>query len=75
MTDQPYVEAAQNLVKQLKAPPQAHSVYIRTDVDEITQKFRRTLCVSWRPTYAGNKAVPATFMGYPVELVAWPDGL
>ena len=75
MTDQPYVEAAQGLVKSLKAPPQAHSVYIRTDVDKKSKKFKRTLCVSWHPNYKGPKNVPAQFMGFPTEIVDWPKDL
>ncbi len=70
-----YVTAAQNLVAELKAPPQAHSVYIRTDVDEDTKEFRHTLCVSWHPKYKGNKTVPRTYMGYPTKLVPWPKDL
>ena len=73
MTD--YVAAAQSLVASLKAPPQAHSVYIRTDVDKKSKKFKRTLCVSWHPSYKGNTKVPAQFMGFPVELVDWPKDL
>ena len=73
MTD--YVMAATSLVKLLKAPPQAHSVYIRSDVDRKSKEFKRTLCVSWHPDYNGNKKVPKEYMGYPVELVKWPKDL
>jgi hypothetical protein len=73
MTD--YVIAAQSLVQHLKAPPQAHSVYIRTDVDKKSKEFKHTLCVSWHPLYKGNRKVPKTHMGYPTEIVLWPKEL
>ena len=72
MTD--FVEAAQSLVKKLAAPPQAHSVYIRTDVGD-DHEFKRTLCVSWHPQFKGNRTLPDMHMGYPVEIVPWPKDL
>ena len=70
-----HIEAATSLVKKLAAPPQAHSVYIRSDVDEQSKEFKRTLCVSWHPHYKGAKVVPTEYMGYPVEIVNWPKDL
>jgi hypothetical protein len=73
MTD--YVQAAQELVRQINAPPQAHSVFIRTDVDEQSKEFKHTLCVSWHPNFKGNKTVPKHIMGYSTKIVPWPKGL
>ncbi len=70
-----YVEAASDLVRALNAPPQAHSVYIRTDVDQDSKEFKHTLCISWHPKYKGNRKIPKMYKGYPVELVPWPKDL
>ena len=72
MTD--YVEAATSLVKTLNAPPQAHSVYIKTETT-AGGDFTRKICVSWHPKYKGDKNLPAEHMGYPIEVTPWPKGM
>ena len=67
-------QAAVSLVAKINAPPQAHSVYVRTDVGE-DKEFKRTICVSIRPTYKGAIIIPTEHAGFPVERVKWPDGL
>ena len=69
-----YVEAATGLVKKLNLPPQAHSVFIRTETT-AGGDFKRTLCVSWNPGLKSPPELPNEFMGYPIELVEWPKGL
>ncbi len=70
MTD--HLEAATSLVKFLKAPPQAHSVWIKTETDTETKEFKKSLCVSVRPEWQSRINVPANHLGFPVELVPWP---
>lgn len=62
---------AQTLIRQLNAPAQWHSVFIRTSVDD-EGKFVRELCVSVRPGKKVN--VPAMHQGIPVVQVPWPKG-
>lgn len=73
MTD--YVQAATSLVNIIAAPPQAHSVYIRTDVDKESKEFKHTLCVSWHPKYKHPAKLPKKHMGYPIEITPWPKDL
>lgn len=70
-----YIEAATSLVKKLNAPPQAHSVYIRSDVDETTKQFKRTICVSVRPEWKSKIQIPDKHMGFQVEEVPWPKDM
>ena len=72
MTD--HLSAAQSLIVRLNAPPQAHSVWIGTEVDAETKEFKRSLCVSIRPTWKSKIAVPKEHMGIPVVEVPWPKG-
>ncbi len=72
MTD--LLSAAQSLIVRLNAPPQAHSVYIGTEVDPETKEFKRSLCVSIRPSWKNKIIVPAEHQGIPVVNVPWPKG-
>lgn len=69
---QDYINAAQTLIAKLNAPPQAHSVWVKTDV--VAGEFVRSLCVSIRPTYKAKIQIPAEHMGIPVVQVPWPKG-
>jgi hypothetical protein len=73
MTDDPYIEAAQSLIKQLNAPAQFHSVWVR-NVDPETGQPSRALCVSIRPAQVSKIKVPESHMGIPVVQVPWPRG-
>lgn len=70
-----HISAAQSLILALKAPPQAHSVWIRTETDEETGDFRKSLCVSIRPGYEKKIKVPDEHQGIPVVNVPWPKGM
>jgi hypothetical protein len=74
MSDDPYIEAAQTLIKRLNAPAQFHSVYVQTAVDPDTQEFKKSLCVSIRPAQVNKIKVPSEHMGIPVVQVPWPKG-
>ena len=63
--------AAQNLIASLKAPPQAHAVWVKTTVDDKGE-FERKLCVSWHPKLKTKPIVPEQYGGYDVEIVPWP---
>ena len=69
-----HLEAAQSLILQLKLPAQFHSVWVRTDVDQETKEFVKSLCVSIRPAHVNKVQVPSEHMGYPVVQVPWPKG-
>jgi hypothetical protein len=71
-----YIQAAQSLIAQLGSgvPPQAHSVYIRTEVGE-DKEFKRSLCVSVNPKYKGQLNIPDTHMGITVHRVPWPKDM
>lgn len=72
MTD--YLAAAQSLIIRLNAPPQAHSVYVQTAVDDETKEFKKSLCVSIRPSWKAKVKVPTEHLGIPVVEVPWPKG-
>lgn len=77
MTD--HFSAAQSLIVRLNAPPQAHSVWIRSETETDGEgKTRATgkqeLCVSIRPTWKNKITVPSEHMGIPVVEVPWPKG-
>ena len=74
MTDQTYLDAAQSLIRQLNAPAQYHSVWVKTEVDPDTQEFVKSLCVSIRPAHVNKIKVPTSHMGIPVVQVPWPKG-
>ena len=65
------IQAAQSLVQQLNAPPQSHSVYVRTTLDK-DKNFVKQICVSIHPTFLGQVTVPKTIEGYSVEQTEWP---
>lgn len=69
---QNYIDAAQGLIQKLNAPPQAHSVWVKTDV--VDGAFVQSLCVSIRPTYKAKIKIPAEHNGIPVVEVPWPKG-
>ena len=64
---------AQTLIQRLNAPAQWHAVFIRTEVDEDTKQFVRSLCVSIRPGYESKVKVPKEHQGIPVVQVPWPE--
>jgi len=69
---QDYINAAQTLITTLNAPPQAHSVWVKTDV--VDGEFVRSLCVSVRPGFKSKIKIPAEHQGIPVVEVPWPKG-
>ena len=69
------LEAAQGLVINIGAPPQAHSIWVKTTVDPHTKEFVKKICVSIHPRYKGELNIPKTHEGYPVERIAWPEGM
>lgn len=68
MTDA--LAAAQSLVAVLNAPPQAHSIFIKTEV--VDGEFKRKLCCSIHPKFKDKITVPETHEGIDVILVPWP---
>lgn len=76
MTD--HLTAAQSLIRQLNAPAQAHSVWVRAETIEEDGKLRATgkqeLCVSIRPNWVSKIKVPEIHEGIPVVNVPWPKG-
>lgn len=77
MTD--HLSAAQSLIRRLNAPAQAHSVWVRSEIEKDENgKDRATgnqeLCVSIRPTWKSKIKVPDEHEGIPVVNVPWPKG-
>lgn len=68
------INAATKLIAQIQAPPQAHSVWVRTSVNEDKQ-FEYTLMASRNPKYTGPWNIPKTIDGFKVEEQAWPEGM
>lgn len=71
MTD--HLTAAQTLIVRLNAPAQAHSVWIKTEVDD-EGRFVKSLCVSIRPGWKDKIKVPTEHEGIAVVNVPWPKG-
>lgn len=69
----PHIAAAQSLVAKLNAPPQAHSVYVKTEV--VDGEFVRKLCVSIHPKFKGQITVPETHEGIDIISVPWPRSM
>jgi len=69
------LQAAQTLILRLNAPPQYHSVWVRTEVDPDSGKSRNVLCVSIRPEQVNKIKVPDKHMGYDVIKEPWPEGV
>lgn len=65
-----HIEAAQSLVRHLNAPPQAHSVFVRTEVKD--GEFVKKLCVSIHPKFKAQIELPETHQGIDVVQVPWP---
>lgn len=66
------ISAAQAFIRSLNAPPQAHSVYVRTEVDPETKEFVPGICISIHPRFKRQIKIPAQFEGFPVTKVPWP---
>jgi len=71
-----HLQAAQSLIASFgNVPPQAHSVYVKTDVDPNTKEFIRKLCVSVHPKAKGMFSIPDVHEGFVVEKTPWPKEL
>jgi hypothetical protein len=66
------ISAAQAFIRSLNAPPQAHSVWIRTEVDPETKRFVPGICISVHPKFKRKIKFPGTFQGFPITQVEWP---
>ena len=75
--DRAVATAASLAVKlvQAGAPPQAHSVWLRTTVDESQQSFIYTVMVSKNPKWKGKFDVPTEHNGFKVEHAPWPQAM
>jgi hypothetical protein len=74
MDDNRYIQSAQSLIQRLNAPPQAHSVYVQTSVNDQGE-FVRKLCVSIHPNFKKQVIIPQTHEGFAVEQVPWPQSM
>ena len=67
------IQAAQSLVMSLKDyPPQAHSVYVHTEVNKDTQEFERSIYVSIHPKFENKIKLPSGIGGFPIVRQPWP---
>ena len=67
------VEAAQNLVRRLQAPAQAHSVWVNRQL--IDGEFRDRICISIHPKCTKPLNIPDNIDGYEVAKLPWPTDM
>ena len=65
-------EAATALIQSFRQPPQAHSVWVRTEINKSTGEVQSVLMVSNNPAFQ-EPHVPNIFMGYHVRKHPWPS--
>ena len=73
MTDQERaIATATALVSKIGAPPQAHSIWVRTTKPDGQNDFEYTIMVSKHPKWTGTFLVPTEMNGFKVERTEWP---
>ena len=65
-------EAATALIQSFRQPPQAHAVWVRTEINQSTGEAQSILMVANNPAFQ-QPNVPNQLMGYEVRAHAWPS--
>jgi hypothetical protein len=65
-------EAATALIQSFRQPPQAHAVWVRTEINTVTGEAQSVLMVAHNPAFQEPK-IPEHFMSYEVRRHPWPS--
>lgn len=65
-------EAATALIQSFRLPPQAHAVWVSTEINRSTGEAQSVLMVANNPAFS-QPDVPEVFMGYRVRKHPWPS--